>query len=447
MFPEAGYTSVGQGVVAVCLVAVLYGYERVAAVGLLRPLHTETRIGQYLFARLPYGLRSLAVMGKSGILLAEPVVVVDKVDGTEAAVLLYLSHHPSYAVAVIGVVLAVECHTVVAGGKEDAALGYVPPHPLVHNGLEGFLQVHIGILVFGLRAIVGLGISLGHIVLGEEHLRGAPRIAVGGGLHHGARWRHMLLGGVAEVVEVELVVPVGHHGLVVVGPAVTVLARGVLAVGAHSLYVVYSHYGRQATVVARRVGHGGAGVVYAVLFQQGFHNALGGTEYGAVLMVLGYAHLVAHVGEVDEVAGIVRTEVEETVAVIIYKVAVAQLTSLGQLYGGGAFHEVTSEGFGSLAPRTVGTLGKRHLDVALVARVVLQHHDIVVLAALEHSGVYATESRVYQQFARCPCLEVLGNGIVQTMVVLLFLYAALEVLAGHARCPHHHRLLAVFIPE
>ena len=64
-----------------------------------------------------------------------------------------------------------------------------------------------------------------------------------------------------EVLQVEFAIPVGHHRLVVVGPAVAVGSIGVLAVGAHHLYVVHTHHRRQLSVVIIGISHCFAGIM------------------------------------------------------------------------------------------------------------------------------------------------------------------------------------------
>ena len=54
----------------------------------------------------------------------------------------------------------------------------------------------------------------------------------------------MLIGRVAEVVYEELPVPIGHHGLMVIGPSVAVGIRWVLAVGPENLDVMNTNDGR-----------------------------------------------------------------------------------------------------------------------------------------------------------------------------------------------------------
>lgn len=83
-----------------------------------------------------------------------------------------------------------------------------------------------------------------------------------------------------------------------------------------------------------------------------------------------------------------------------------------------------------------------HLDIAGIAGIILQYHHIIVLTTLQQSGIYATESRIYQELTLGPCLEILGYGIVETVIVLLVFDAQGEVLARHTRCPYHHCLQA-----
>ena len=97
------------------------------------------------------------------------MVVVDEVDRTERAVLLYLSYHTAYAVAVVRVVFFVESHSVVAYCKKFTVLGNKEAHSLVHNGNK---VVRL--------ALVGLfGVAFGHFVFGKYYCRISPVVAVG----------------------------------------------------------------------------------------------------------------------------------------------------------------------------------------------------------------------------------------------------------------------------
>ena len=82
----------------------------------------------------------------------------------------------------------------------------------------------------------------------------------------------------------ELVIPVGHHWLVVVGPAVAVLSSRLFAVGTQNLDVMYTDNRRQATVMSVGVAECLAGVVNFLGIQQSAEDGLVGLEDGAVLM-------------------------------------------------------------------------------------------------------------------------------------------------------------------
>ena len=59
----------------------------------------------------------------------------------------------------------------------------------------------------------------------------------------------------------EPIVPIGQHGLVVVGPTIVVGFSRIFAVGLHHLDVVYTNHGRQTAIVAVGGAQGAAGVV------------------------------------------------------------------------------------------------------------------------------------------------------------------------------------------
>ena len=117
MFPQAHLPAVGQGIAAESLQGRLEGQDIVAAVTLLGPLHALHRVGnQGIHGLYQILVLGLFVVGIVGVLLAETVVVVDEIDGTERAVFLDFAHHTPDAVAVVGVVLHRLADAIVADG-------------------------------------------------------------------------------------------------------------------------------------------------------------------------------------------------------------------------------------------------------------------------------------------------------------------------------------------
>ena len=345
------------------------------------------------------------------------MVVVDEIDGAERAVGLDFPDHTSYAVAVVGVVFGRHRIAVVACGDEFALFRHIPAHTLVHDGLEVFRH-H--------ARPCGFGHAVGHIVFGKQFHGCCPCVAIYRGLHHGFAWRLVLAARVGEVVHVELAVPVGHHGLVVVEPS---------CFAPHGLYAVNTHHRRQSAVVACRCGDGLAGIVHgiSVVAYQVVDNVFRGHEHGAMLVSNGKFHAACAVFKSLEVLGAVSTVYFLAVGVVI---DVIPAVNIGR---GWAFAEHVGEGFRSLAPRAVGRFGKGHLDVALLAGVVFQHHHIVVVATLHHGGVDAAEPRLDEQFGLAECLEVFGGGVIQAVVIVV-VFESVGEFARNARSPDYHVL-------
>ena len=252
MLPQRGNLAVRQGVPVEGLVRLVERDERFIAVRLLHPLHAIERIGKDFLTCLPerlvlgFRIEGVGSLVLAALLRVEVVVQIDEIDGSERAVRLDFAHDTADAVAVVRVVLLlVQADAVVAHGYQFARLGDVEAHTLVHDSLRPLL-CHI--------RQVGLAEPFGHLI-GREQLHGVgPGIAVGGSLEEGDRGRHMLVDRVGQVVHVEASVPVRHHRLVVVRPAIAVRGGRLLAVGTHGLYVVHTHHGRQPSVMRVRVG-------------------------------------------------------------------------------------------------------------------------------------------------------------------------------------------------
>ena len=273
------------------------------------------------------------------------MIVIDEIDRSERTVFLHLSHHTADAVAIVRVVLSVQSHTIVSGSQEDATLRYIPAHTLVHDSLQWFLLVDIRILQFRFRLVFRLLETGWHIIFREENLWLAPIVSVLRNLHQGSRWGYMLLGRIAQEMHVELAVPIRHHRLMVIGPASTICLGRMLAVGTERLDIVNSYHWRQSSIMTRRICHRGSGIVDAVLFQHGLHDAFRSTEDGAVLVVLRHTHLLAHIGEMNEILGKMSAEIEEAVTVVINEITIAKRTVLRQFDGGWSFHEIAGEWF------------------------------------------------------------------------------------------------------
>ena len=163
-------------------------------------------------------------------------------------------------------------------------------------------------------------------------------------------------------------------------------------------------------------------IVYLLGIQQPLKDGFISLEDGAVLVQIGHIHLVGHILKRFKVLRIMCTEVEEAVTVVVDKPSVIYLDGCRTL------HHLTCKGFAGFAPRTVWRRGKGHLDVALRACIVLQHHHVVLLASLHQCGIDARETRVYHQFRRAELLEVLCRCVVETVVVLVVFLSVRELV-------------------
>ena len=229
------------------------------------------------------------------------------------------------------------------------------------------------------------------------------------------------MAGVGQVVHIEPSVPVGHHGLVVIGP-------GPLA--AQRLNVVHTDGGLQSAVVAFWSRNGRSRIVHAVvviLFQV-LHQLLVGHEYRAVLMPEGEAHAACLVLEGLEVLRAMGSVDFVAVRVVVDVVPVAHLCRRG------TFGKLLREGFRCCRPRAVGTLRKSHLDVAHGARIVFHHHHVVLVSALHERRIDSREARFVEQLRLRELAEVLRGHIVEPVVVLVLLLSVGET-SRHTRCP------------
>ena len=171
------------------------------------------------------------------------MVVIDEVDRAERAVLLHLSHHAAYTVAVVGIVFHGQADAVIASGNQLAVRCYIPPYALMHDGFQ---------VVGGRKVLACLRPAFRHWI-GREELHGVrPFVAVFGCLHDGLAGSLMLVAGICQIVQVELPVPIGYHRLMVIGP-------GLLAT--HGLDSMDTHHGLQAAVVTFRTRNGSACIV------------------------------------------------------------------------------------------------------------------------------------------------------------------------------------------
>ena len=52
----------------------------------------------------------------------------------------------------------------------------------------------------------------------------------------------MLIFWIGEIMHIELSVPISHHGLMIVCPAVAIFLRGMLAIGTYYLNVMHAYH-------------------------------------------------------------------------------------------------------------------------------------------------------------------------------------------------------------
>ena len=197
----------------------------------------------------------------------------------------------------------------------------------------------------------------------------------------------MLVLRVAEVVYVELILPIGHHGLVVIRPAVAVADRRMFAIGAQYLDVMYTHHRTETSVMTIGIAQRLTSIVNLLGIQQTVENGFVGLEDGTVLVQFGYANLVRDIFESHEVLGKVGAKVFQFVAVIVNEPAdffgFTVFCFSWDLHSRGAFHHLTGEWLRGLAPRPVWRLGVGYLDVSLRTGIVFQHHHVVLVASLD----------------------------------------------------------------
>ena len=172
---------------------------------------------------------------------------------------------------------------------------------------------------------IGLLETFGHLHLREKQLRIIPSIAVRGGLVHGVRRRNMLIFGVAKVVNVELVVPVGHHGLMVVGPTLTIGLRRMFAIGTKNLDIMHSNDRRETAIVSIGIAERLARIVNLPGIQQSVKNGFISLEDGAVLVQIWDADLIGDIFESHKVLGEMGTKILQTITVVVDKPTILYL--------------------------------------------------------------------------------------------------------------------------
>ena len=314
MFPQAHLPAVGQGIAAESLQGRLEGQDIVAAVTLLGPLHALHWVGNQGIHGLYHILvLGLFVVGIVGVLLAETMVVVDEIDGTERAVFLDFAHHTPDAVTVVGVVLHRLADAIVADGQQFAVGSHIPAHPLVHHGLQIMGRGQGGTF---------LAEAFRHVVFGEQFHGFAPCVAVFRSLQHGLSRCFVLMTGVGQVVHIEPSVPVGHHRLVVIGPRF---------LAAQGLDVMHADGGLKSAVVSFGARDGCSSIAHtvAVVFLQVLHQLLVGHEYRAVLMANGKSDTARLVLEGLEVLRAMGAVDFMAVRVVVDVVPVAHLCRRG----------------------------------------------------------------------------------------------------------------------
>ena len=145
---------------------------------------------------------------------------------------------------------------VVADCKQTAGFRYIKSDTLVHDCI--LTRSHI--LNSLLLKTVGDGIDR------EKNLGCAPVVTILGCLEQSTPSTDMLVDRIGKIVHVELTVPIGHHRLMIVGPAVIVWRIEVIAtVGTHCLNIMHTYCRRKSSVVAVGIRKLCACIMYAFL--------------------------------------------------------------------------------------------------------------------------------------------------------------------------------------
>ena len=236
--------------------------EPVKSAVFVYPLQRFELVAEQRLASLAEALvLALGVEGIGGVGLIPLGVrrVADEVDGTHRAVGLDFSRHTPYTSLLEGVVaVTVECH------HEQPAVGSgVETHALVHD-----------------VAIVRLGDghALGSLIRGKSHKGLAPVAAVIRGDEQGLAGRLLLVDRVGEILQIELAVPVGDVGCVVVGPAITVGLVGMGAVGTHHLYILSADGIGQSAIVQAGIAYLSADITHGLPLGAGLRRCRCGHE-------------------------------------------------------------------------------------------------------------------------------------------------------------------------
>jgi hypothetical protein len=139
-----------------------------------------------------------------------------------------------------------------------------------------------------------------------------------------------------------------------------------------------------------------------------------------MLVTRRHAYAIGDIGECLEIRGLVRTVDKLSVSVVVDIILV---TDFGDR---GAFGEGFGERLRSGGVRAFGILGKGNLYIAVGTSVVLDHHYIILRSTLHKCGVNTAETRLIKQLWITERSEILSCHIIETMIVLLLLYADIE---------------------
>ena len=203
------------------------------------------------------------------------MIVINEVDGAEAAVLFNLPYHTAYAIAVVWVVLHRQADAIVACGYQLLTCRFllitsihIPAYTLMHHGFQ----------VVGSRQVLSLfRPAFRNRILWEQLYGICPRVAILRSLEHRLARSLVLMTGICQEVQPELSIAISYHWLMIVGPRLFT---------SHGLDAVYTHNGFQPSVMSLRAGDSRAAVMnhVTVVFDEPLHKFFVGREHRAVLM-------------------------------------------------------------------------------------------------------------------------------------------------------------------
>ena len=163
------------------------------------------------------------------------MIIVNKINRTVCSVLLDFTNDTTDTISIIGIIFLIQSNPIIRHRNQTPRFGDIESYTLMHDSDQIFC-FYTGTTLFG--------ITVRHFIRRENNNRICPIISIFGSHQKSLGGRHMFIGNIGQILQIELSVPISQHRLMIIGPPIAIGGIRIFPVSPHHLYVMYTDYGR-----------------------------------------------------------------------------------------------------------------------------------------------------------------------------------------------------------